>query len=65
MTLPEVVLWQALCGGRLKGLRFRRQHPIGGYILNFYCPSAQLAVEVDGAARDHPDRAEHDLRRHA
>jgi very-short-patch-repair endonuclease len=38
MSLPEVVLWQALRKGRLADLRFRRQHPIGPYILDFYCP---------------------------
>ncbi len=36
MSLPEIVLWQALRKGRLAGLRFRRQHPIGPYILDFY-----------------------------
>ena len=39
MTLPEVVLWSDLRGGRLGGLRFRRQHPIGPVILDFYLPS--------------------------
>ena len=48
MSLPEIVLWQALRKGRLAGLRFRRQHPIGPYIFDFYCPSALLAIEVDG-----------------
>ena len=38
MSLPEVVLWQALRKGQLEGLRFRRQHPIGPYILDFYSP---------------------------
>ena len=52
MTLPEVVLWQALRGGRLSELRFRRQHPVGPYILDFFCPSARLAIEVDGLAHD-------------
>jgi very-short-patch-repair endonuclease len=52
-----------LRGGRLNGLRFRRQHPIGDYILDFYCPSARLAVEVDGAAHDSPAQAQRDLRR--
>jgi len=41
MTLPEVLLWERIRGGRLNGLRFRRQHPIGPYILNFYCASAR------------------------
>jgi very-short-patch-repair endonuclease len=65
MSLPEVVLWDAVRGGRLNGLRFRRQHPIGPYILDFYCPSARLAVEVDGAIHDHPDQLRHDARRDA
>jgi very-short-patch-repair endonuclease len=65
MTLPEVVLWQALRGGCLDGLRFRRQHPIGPYILDFYCPSTRLAVEVDGAAHDNAAQVRHDECREA
>ena len=65
MSLPEVVLWQVLRGGRPDGLRFRRQHPIGPYVLDFYCPSIRLAVEVDGAAHNHPERVDHDARRDA
>ena len=65
MTLPEVVLWQALRGGQAGGLRFRRQHPIGAYVLDFYCPAIRLAVEVDGAAHDIPGQAGHDQRRDA
>src|SRR5947208_2097538 len=65
LTLPEVLLWQALRAGRVGGLRFRRQHPVGPYVLDFYCPSAGLAVEVDGAAHDIPDQAGRDLRRDA
>lgn len=63
MTLPEIVLWQALRKGRLAGLRFRRQHPIGPYILDFYCPGARLAVEIDGLAHDDAARVSHDERR--
>ncbi|HEX5452938.1 MAG TPA: endonuclease domain-containing protein, partial [Stellaceae bacterium] len=65
MTLPEVVLWQALRQGRLAGLRFRRQHPIGPYVLDFYCPSACLAVEVDGLVHDAAVRVRRDARRDA
>jgi very-short-patch-repair endonuclease len=65
MTLPEVILWQALRGGRLAGLRFRRQHPIGPYILDFYCPSARLAVEVDGFAHDTAAQVQRDENRDA
>src|SRR6266581_3873769 len=65
MSLPEVVLWQALRQRRLAGLRLRRQHPIGPYILDFYCPSARLAVEVDGLAHDTAAAVRHDERRQA
>ncbi len=64
--MPEVLLWQHLRKQALDGLRFRRQHPLGPYVLDFYCPSARLCVEVDGrATHDLPDQAEHDLRRDA
>src|SRR5262249_17276328 len=49
MTLPEVILWQELRRSRFKRLRFRRRHPIGPYILDFFCSSARLAVEIDGS----------------
>ena len=48
MTMPELMLWQELRGKRLQGLRFRRQHPIGPYILDFFCAERNLAIEVDG-----------------
>ena len=65
LTLPEIALWAALRGRRLKGLRFRRQHPIGPYILDFYCDERRLAVEVDGQMHDQPEALEHDARRTA
>ena len=63
MSLPEVVLWDCLRAGRLAGLRFRRQHPVGPYVLDFYCPASHLAIEVDGAHHDLPGQMRHDLRR--
>ncbi len=65
MTPPEVRLWARLRAKRLDGLKFRRQHPIGPFILDFYCAAARLAVEVDGRMHDHPDRLDHDRRRTA
>jgi len=65
MTLPEVLLWQALRRRQLDGLLFRRQHPVGPYVLDFYCPAHGLAIEVDGAAHDGADRAARDRRRDA
>jgi very-short-patch-repair endonuclease len=65
MTLPEVVLWSVLRGARIDGLRFRRQHPIGPYVLDFYCPSARLCVEIDGAVHALDAQAGHDRERDA
>ena len=56
-------MWQALRRRGLAGLRFRRQHPIGPYVLDFYCDELRLAVEIDGQSHDHPDRIAHDQRR--
>jgi adenine-specific DNA-methyltransferase len=47
-TDAERLLWARLRNRQLGGLKFRRQHPFGGYILDFYCESVPLAVEVDG-----------------
>jgi len=63
MSLPEVLLWQQLRGRRLEGLRFRRQHPCGPFILDFFCPEANSAVEVDGADHFVGNRPEQDAYR--
>ncbi|OZA93297.1 MAG: hypothetical protein B7X57_05530 [Erythrobacter sp. 34-65-8] len=62
MTAPEKMLWQRL---RLRpgGFKFRRQHPIGPYVVDFCCLAERLVVEIDGAAHDHPDRVKFDDRR--
>ena len=65
MSLPEVLLWQELRRLALEDLRFRRQHPFGPYILDFYCAEARLAVEVDGESHNVADRPERDARRDA
>jgi len=59
MTLPEVILWQVVRRGRL-GVHFRRQHPVGPWILDFYCHACRLAVEIDGASHGEPDRIARD-----
>ncbi len=61
-SLPEGLLWQVL-RTRPNGLKFRRQHPLGPYILDFYCPAAKLVVEVDGAGHDMGDNPARDARR--
>jgi very-short-patch-repair endonuclease len=49
MTDAERKLWFALRGRQLGRAKFRRQHPLGPYVIDFYCEAAQLAVEVDGS----------------
>ena len=48
-TASEDILWQALRNRKLDGWKFRRQFPLGPFVLDFYCAEARLAVEVDGA----------------
>ena len=58
MTLPEVLLWQQL-KLRPGGYQFRKQHPLGRYVLDFACIRARLAIEIDGEAHNrsgHPER---------
>jgi very-short-patch-repair endonuclease len=52
LTPSEKQLWQALRGGKLGGFKFRRQHPVGRFILDFYCPVCKLVIELDGAIHD-------------
>jgi very-short-patch-repair endonuclease len=58
---PEQILWSVLRGRRLGGLKFRRQEPIGPYIVDFCCREQKLVVELDGMS--HEDKAEHDRQR--
>nr|MBF0223079.1 endonuclease domain-containing protein [Desulfobulbaceae bacterium] len=48
MTDTEQLLWQCLRRSQLGGFKFRRQHPIGKFIVDFFCVSSKLAVELDG-----------------
>jgi very-short-patch-repair endonuclease len=62
MTPPEALLWQLL---RRKpgGFKFRRQHPLDPYVVDFFCPVARLVIEIDGWAHDTAERAEEDEKR--
>lgn len=60
-TIPERKLWEALRGRKLTGLKFRRQHPIEPFIVDFYCAEANLVVELDG--RSHDEQIEYDSKR--
>jgi adenine-specific DNA-methyltransferase len=62
-TSAEDRLWQELRNGRVGGLKFRRQHPVGRFIADFYCVRAGLVVEVDGAT--HADQQDADRERDA
>jgi very-short-patch-repair endonuclease len=61
MTEAELKLWNELRAHRLMGLGFRRQVPIGGYIVDFACPEHKLVVEVDGS--QHAENLTHDQAR--
>lgn len=62
MTLPEVLLWQSL-RSRPQGLKFRKQHPIGDFVADFYCDASKTLIEVDGIVHDMGAEPERDLRR--
>ena len=55
LTLPEVLLWRELRGSPM-GVKFRRLHPVGPYVIDFYCAQAKTGFEVDGVAHDMGDR---------
>jgi very-short-patch-repair endonuclease len=65
MTKPEVWLWVRIRARSEDGIVFRKQHPVGPYVLDFYCPKANLAVEVDGETHTHDSQIEHDRKRDA
>jgi len=60
MTPAEEKLWEALKGKKLGGLKFRAQHPVGPFILDFYCPARKLVIEMDGDVHEGDEQAEHD-----
>ena len=64
MSLPEVMLWSEL-RNRPGGFKFRRQHPAGEYVLDFYCAKVKLAIEIDGRAHDSASAALRDANRSA
>jgi very-short-patch-repair endonuclease len=62
-TEAEKQLWAYLHNRQLDGIKFRRQHPVGNYVLDFYCPEANLCIEVDGSGHLDPEQIQHDLER--
>ena len=65
LTRSEKVLWHQLRNRKLQGVKFRRQQPMGCYILDFYCAEKSLVVELDGGQHDLPEEREYDGRRTA
>ncbi|MBS1904064.1 MAG: endonuclease domain-containing protein [Bacteroidetes bacterium] len=62
-THAERELWQGLRNRNCGGYKFRRQHGLGPFIVDFYCPEFRLAVEVDGSVHDSPERQRYDVDR--
>lgn len=60
-TFPEQLLWSKLRSKQLDGIKFRRQHPIEPYIVDFYCATTKLAIELDG--RSHDEKLDYDQAR--
>jgi very-short-patch-repair endonuclease len=59
MTLPEVLLWQEL-RKKPNGIQYRRQHPAGRYVLDFFCAPSNLAIEIDGEVHSRGDQPARD-----
>ena len=57
-TLAETALWQSIRNKKLDGRKFRRQVPIGAFVVDFYCAAERLAVEVDGPVHDNRQEAD-------
>lgn len=63
MTGPETRLWSRLRARQFQGLKFRRQHGIGPYIVDFYCPERSIVIEVDGDSHAGADQIVKDKQR--
>ena len=63
MTKAEIILWSKLKGKQLNGLKFRRQHGINNYVVDFYCPELKLAIEIDGGVHCYDSRITYDKQR--
>ena len=62
-TDTERKLWHHLRDRRMDGWKFRRQHPVGPYVLDLYCANAQLVIEIDGGQHDDDEHRKHDEKR--
>jgi very-short-patch-repair endonuclease len=62
-TWAEKLMWHWLCDRRFAAYKFRRQHPLGDYYLDFFCEEAELNIELDGGRHGFPDQQKHDAER--
>ena len=62
-TISERYLWKALRKSQLEGRKFRRQHSIENYIVDFYCPCEKLIVEIDGTVHENSVNNDYDFKR--
>ena len=58
-------MWQLLRDRRFAGYKFRREHPLGPYVLDFYCPEARVSIEVDGRQHGFPEEQRRDQKKEA
>ena len=65
LTPAEAALWRALQKSQVHNRKFRRQHSVGPYVVDFYCPAEKLVIELDGAAHDSPGAVMSDEKRTA
>lgn len=65
MTPTEQMLWSALRDRRARGLKFRRQHPVDNFVLDFYNAEHRLGIEIDGGVHASPEQRERDASREA
>jgi very-short-patch-repair endonuclease len=63
LTPAEAKLWKLIQNGKLEGIKFRRQHSLGNYIVDFYCPKYLLVIELDGQIHFNPVNEEYDIKR--
>ncbi len=63
MTATELRLWSRLRAKQFEGLKFRRQHGVGPYIVDFYCPERRIVIEVDGDTHAEADQVVRDKER--
>ena len=65
MTPAEARMWQVLRSNQLQGRKFRRQHSIGPFIVDFYCPQEKIIIELDGEVHNTDQAHEYDAERQA